>query len=75
GALAADPEANQRLIQFTAPFNISGHPALSLPGGHTPGGLPIGFQLVARKGGEQTLLGAGVALQRVTDWHRAHPAC
>jgi len=75
GALAADPEANQRLIQFTAPFNISGHPALSLPCGQTPEGLPIGFQLVARKGGEQTLLGAGVALQRVTDWHRAHPAC
>lgn len=75
GALAADPEANQRLIQFTAPFNISGHPSLSLPCGLTADGLPIGFQFVARKGGEQTLLGAGVALQRATDWHRAHPAC
>lgn len=75
GALAADPDANQRLIQFTAPFNITGHPALSLPCGRTAAGMPVGFQFVARKGGEQTLLGAGVALQRVTDWHRAHPPC
>ncbi|WP_300443500.1 amidase [Zoogloea sp.] len=75
GALAADPDANQRLIQFTAPFNITGHPALSLPCGQTAAGMPLGFQFVARKGGEQTLLGAGVALQRATDWHRAHPVC
>ncbi len=75
GALAGDPDANQRLIQFTAPFNISGHPALSLPCGRTAEGLPIGFQFVARKGGEQRLLGAGIALQRATDWHRAHPTC
>ena len=75
GALAADPVANQRLIQYTAPFDISGHPALTLPCRPTSAGLPVGVQLVARKGGERTLLAAGVALQRDTGWHKAHPAC
>lgn len=75
GALAADPVANQRLIQYTAPFDISGHPALTLPCRRTAAGLPVGVQLVARKGGERTLLAAGIALQHDTGWHQAHPAC
>jgi len=71
--LALDPEANRRLIQFTAPFNVSGHPCLSLPIGLTAGGLPIGGQFIARKGGEAALCRAGMAVQRVSDWHRLRP--
>lgn len=73
GALAQDPELNQRLIQFTAPFDVSGHPALTLPGGFTAGGMPIGFQLVSRKGAEALLLQAGQVFQGGTQWHRRHP--
>lgn len=73
GALAQDPELNQRLIQFTAPFDVSGHPALTLPGGLTAGGMPIGFQLVSRKGAEDLLLQAGQVFQGATQWHRRHP--
>lgn len=71
--LAGDPEANRRLIQFTAPFNASGHPCLSAPIGFTPQGLPLGGQLIARKGAEALLLTAGMALQQASDWHRQHP--
>jgi amidase len=74
GALAQDPELNARLIQFTAPFNSSGHPAITLPCGFTSDGLPIGVQLVARCGGESLLCRAGMAFQQATDWHRARPA-
>ena len=73
-ALAEDPELNRRLIQFTAPFNVSGHPCLSLPCGQTAEGLPIGFQFVAGKCQEVTLCRAGMALQAVTDWHRLRPS-
>lgn len=73
GALAADPVANQRLIQYTAPFDISGHPALTLPAPPTPAGMPVGVQLIARKGGERALLAYGAVLQRATRWHHAHP--
>ncbi|WP_375741400.1 amidase [Pseudomonas boanensis] len=72
--LAQDPEANRRLIQFTAPFNVSGHPCLSLPCGFTDSGLPIGVQFIAGKGEEGLLCRAGMALQKVTDWHKARPA-
>ncbi|CAD5106158.1 amidase [Zestomonas carbonaria] len=71
--LAQDPEANRRLIQFTAPFNVSGHPCLSLPCGFTGDGLPLGCQFIAGKGAEALLCRAGMALQKVSTWHRVHP--
>ncbi|MCU1446655.1 MAG: 6-aminohexanoate-cyclic-dimer hydrolase [Cryobacterium sp.] len=56
---------------FTAPFNISGHPAISLPLGPSREGLPVGVQLVAAYGRDDLLLqvagrpaGAGDALGR-----------
>lgn len=71
--LAQDPDANRRLIQFTSPFNVSGHPCISVPCGFTDAGMPIGCQFIAGKGGEGTLCRAGMALQKVTDWHRVRP--
>ena len=41
---------------FTQRFNITGHPAISLPVHHTKDGLPIGVQLAAAKGREDLLL-------------------
>ncbi|KUR81292.1 amidase [Novosphingobium sp. Fuku2-ISO-50] len=73
GELAADPEANARLIAYTSPFNLSGHPTLCLPGRPTDEGAPIGVQLVAARGREDLLLRAGIAVQRETAWHSAHP--
>ncbi|MCP3713211.1 amidase [Paraburkholderia sp. CNPSo 3274] len=73
GALAQDPDLNARLIQFTAPFNSTGHPGMALPCGFTPDGLPIGFQFVAAHGAEAALCRAGMAYQHATDWHRARP--
>lgn len=71
--LALDPEANRRLIQFTSPFNVSGHPCLSLPCGFTRQGLPLGAQFIGKKGSEALLCRAGMAVQRVSDWHKQHP--
>jgi Asp-tRNA(Asn)/Glu-tRNA(Gln) amidotransferase A subunit family amidase len=42
-------------------FNLSGHPAISLPAGRTRAGEPVGLQLVARHGEEALLLGLGSA--------------
>jgi len=52
-----------RLTRFTAPFNLTGMPALSLPCGFSPDGLPIGIQLVAPAWSEQVVLQAGQALE------------
>lgn len=51
-------------ITFTAPFNYSGHPSLTLPAGVSGGGLPKAFQLIGRTLGEPTLLRAGHAFEQ-----------
>lgn len=71
--LAQDPEANRLLIQFTAPFNVTGHPCLSFPIGLTEQGMPIGGQFIGRKGGDALLCRAGMAVQQVSDWHKLRP--
>jgi aspartyl-tRNA(Asn)/glutamyl-tRNA(Gln) amidotransferase subunit A len=57
----------------TLPFNLSGHPALSLPCGLTDG-LPIGMQLIAAKGAEDILCRAGHAFEDATDHSLQRPA-
>lgn len=57
------------LSMLTAPFNLVGLPALALPCGFTAAGLPVSLQLVGRPFGEASLLAAGAAYQRETDWH------
>lgn len=69
----ADPEARIGRIRFTAPFNMSGSPCLTLRGGATANGFPVGFQLIGRHFEEALLLRAGHAFQSATDWHRRHP--
>ena len=53
--------------QNTSPFNLSGHPALSLPCGLSKG-LPIGLQLVGQRWDESTLFRAASAFERNVDW-------
>lgn len=56
-------EAARRLTRFTAPFNLTGLPALSIPCGLAEG-LPFGLQLVTRPWGEARLLRAGRACEQ-----------
>ncbi len=60
-------------LRYTAPFDMSGHPTLTLPGGMTGAGVPTGFQIVGRAFDEAGILAAGHAYQQTTDWHLKHP--
>ncbi len=53
---------------FTAPFNASGQPAMSVPLYWSTDGLPIGAHFVARFGGESTLLALAAQLERAQPW-------
>ena len=66
-------EQARLLTRFTAPFNLTGLPALSLPCGFTKGGLPIGLQMVVAPWAEARLLRAAYAYERGTDWHQRQP--
>jgi amidase len=60
------------LVQFTAPFNATGQPAISLPlGWHD--GLPVGVQLVAPYGREDLLLALAAQLERAAPWAHHRP--
>jgi aspartyl-tRNA(Asn)/glutamyl-tRNA(Gln) amidotransferase subunit A len=58
---------------FTAPFNLTGHPALAVPCGMSAAGMPIGLQLVGRAGGEGELLRLAGMYEQATPWHTMHP--
>lgn len=62
-----------RLTRFTAPFNLAGLPALSLPGGFTKEGLPIGLQIVSRSWADAKVLNAGYVFEQATEWHKRKP--
>ena len=62
-----------RLTRFTAPFNLTGLPALSLPCGFTKNGLPIGLQIISRTWAEAKVLNAGHAFEQATEWHKKRP--
>jgi aspartyl-tRNA(Asn)/glutamyl-tRNA(Gln) amidotransferase subunit A len=53
------------MLRCTQPFNVSGHPAMSLPCGKTPAGLPIGLQLVGHKGRTPALVQAALAVEKM----------
>lgn len=64
----------RRLTRLTYAWTLSGLPALSVPCGFDGAGLPIGLQLAAAPFREATLVRAGAAYQRLTDWHLHEPA-
>ncbi len=68
-----DPEAVAGRLRYTAPFDLSGHPTLTLPGGMTAAGVPVGFQIVGKAFDEGPILAAGHAYQQQTDWHMRRP--
>jgi aspartyl-tRNA(Asn)/glutamyl-tRNA(Gln) amidotransferase subunit A len=61
------------LIRLNRPANFTRHPAISMPCGFTPAGLPLGIQLIGRHWGEARLLQIAQAYEDATDWHNRHP--
>jgi len=59
---------------FTAPFNVSGYPAVSLPLALSREGLPIGVQLVAATGREDLLLQVAAQLEQAAPWKDRQPS-
>jgi aspartyl-tRNA(Asn)/glutamyl-tRNA(Gln) amidotransferase subunit A len=48
------------------PWNVTGHPALAVPTGFSPQGLPLGMQIVGRFFDEAGVLGVGAAYEAAT---------
>jgi aspartyl-tRNA(Asn)/glutamyl-tRNA(Gln) amidotransferase subunit A len=59
---------------FTIPVSLAGLPGVSIPGGFTLAGLPIGLQVIGKAYDEATVLRVAHAYERATDWHTRKPA-
>jgi len=58
---------------YTHPFNISGNPAVTLPCGFHSDGLPIGIQLVGRRGEDARLLRVAALFEQARPWADKRP--
>jgi amidase len=72
-AYGEDPNVLLGILRFTAPFNFSGSPTLTLPNGFDAAGMPLSMQLVGPHLSEDVLVRVGHAFQVATDWHRRRP--
>lgn len=75
GEYGEDPSVLNGILRFTAPFNFSGHPTITLPNGIDSRGLPLSMQIVGPHLREDRLVRVGHAFQTMTDWHRKIPRC
>ena len=60
-------------VPYTAPFNISGMPAVSIPVGTSVDGLPVGLQVVARRHEEELVLACGAVAEKNRPWPKFAP--
>ncbi|MCE2403975.1 MAG: hypothetical protein J4F43_02335 [Dehalococcoidia bacterium] len=68
-----DPASTMHGPSFTAPFNITGLPAMSVPAGFTADGLPVGMQVVGKPFDEPTVLRVGHTYERHVRWYERRP--
>jgi aspartyl-tRNA(Asn)/glutamyl-tRNA(Gln) amidotransferase subunit A len=76
GDIYGDSVLMQYADQLTVPANHAGIPGISIPGGISAEGLPIGIQLLASDFKEETLFRVGHAFEQATadaDWRQIKP--
>ena len=68
-----DPNVLLGILRFTAPFNFSGSPTITLPNGLDASHMPLSMQVVGPHLSEDVLVRVAQAFQYVTDWHKRRP--
>ncbi len=73
GEGAPDFERQKQFAPYCAVYNVTGHPAVSVPLHWTADGLPVGMMLVGRHHDEATLISLSAQLEAATGWPDRHP--
>ena len=58
---------------YTHPFNLTGHPAITVPCGWTEAGLPVGLQIIGPWLGDAAVLRAAALFEAARPWHERRP--
>lgn len=59
---------------LTYPFNLTGHPAASVPVGLTPNGAPVGLQVIGRRFRDDDVFALSAAFERLRPWQARYPS-
>ena len=62
------------VVAFTYPFNMSGHPAASLPAGFTTQALPVGLQVIGPRHRDDLVLQVSYAYEQMRPWNDSRPS-
>jgi amidase len=73
GHPADDFDRQRRFSPYCAVYNVTGQPAVSLPVGVAPDGMPVGVMFAGRFGADATLLAAAAQLEQLLPWSDRHP--
>ena len=73
GEKLSDPLSMYLADVDTAPINIAGVPAMSVPAGFTSAGLPVGMQLIGPMHHESKIFEVASAFEKATQWHKKKP--
>ena len=68
-----DPLFTSKGPSFTAPFNFTGLPAISVPAGFTEAGLPVGMQIAGKPFDEPGVIRAAYTYQQHARWFERRP--
>ena len=68
-----DPATTARDPSFTAPYNFTGLPAISVPCGFTQKGLPVGMQIAGKPFAEPDILRVAHTYERHAGWYKRRP--
>lgn len=67
------PITTRELVRLTRLFNPNGLPAISVPGGFSSEGMPIGLQIAGKQFNDDLVLAVANRYQQATDWHSRRP--
>jgi amidase len=66
-------DRSSRFTPFTSVFNVTGQPAIALPAGFSPDGLPLSVQFVGRPGAEDMLYALAGQVEAARPWTDRRP--
>ena len=58
---------------MTFPINFTGHPAISVPAGTTPEGLPVGLQIIGGRHADESVLAFASRFEQTQPWFQSYP--
>ncbi|MBK5205107.1 MAG: amidase [Polaromonas sp.] len=62
------------VTQLTMPFNLTGHPAISIPWSQTQDGVPLALQIIGRRGADWQVLAVAERLEHLSPWSKRQAA-